>query len=77
MAKDANKSLGFICLVPLDHVAEVRRDVSNQEIREMLDWANDQQWPGHFRHRYDHDRQAMVFSFTDEDVAFQFKIRWG
>jgi hypothetical protein len=77
MAVDANKSHGYISLESLEHVAEVRRDVSNMEIARMLDWVKDPQWPGFFRHRYDHQLKAMVVSFTDENVAFQFKLIWG
>jgi hypothetical protein len=63
--------------VHLAYPAEVRRDISNAEIGRMLEWAKDPEIPGFFRHRFDQQKQAMVVSFTDENAAFQFKVRWG
>lgn len=77
MAKDANRTPHGITLESLEYPAEVRREVSNAEIGQMIDWSEDPEIPGFFRHRFDHGKQAMVVSFSDENAAFQFKVRWG
>lgn len=61
----------------LGHRVEVRRTVTNAEIRDMIEWCEWVEHPGCFRHHFDLGIQAMIFVFTDAKLAFQFKIRWG
>lgn len=59
------------------HRVAIRRPVTNFDIREMIDWCKDKDHPGFFDHHFNNNMSEMVFVFTRENVAFQFKVRWG
>lgn len=79
MARDANTDAsGHLLPRDLDcrpYRVTIQREVWNDEVRQMIDWCKDPELPGSFRH-YNRFMQ-MHFTFSDQNVAFQFKIRWG
>ncbi|RYF08824.1 MAG: hypothetical protein EOO77_24870 [Oxalobacteraceae bacterium] len=75
MARNVNGPYGNRQTTP--HRVEVRRDLSNVEILVMINWCGEDEHPGYYAHSYDNKNDVMLFSFTDENLAFQFKIRWG
>lgn len=59
------------------HVVVIRRTASHAEIRDRREWCTESEHAGFFLHYYDESRRGMVFAFSDQNVAFNFKIRWG
>lgn len=77
MAWDANVYLGGVIPRRIDchHRVTIQRNPSNEEIREMIDWCKNPELPGSFQHFF--RSKVMNFHFSDQNVAFQFKMQWG
>jgi hypothetical protein len=59
------------------HVVVILHAISNTEIRDMREWCTESKNAGFFLYYFDKSRQGMVFVFSHENVAFEFKMRWG